>query len=106
MPQRTGTFGSGPLDLDLTIWTYPDLDLIWCVGFGSGGSDLFSWRAAAHVAGIGVPRRGFAGVGGTPGVKTERGWVGDAPHAMRDPLDQDLRAQDEGVRRSNLGRWF
>jgi len=38
-----------------------------------------------------LPRRrrtALAGVhiSGVPGLKTKRAWVGDAPHAMRDPL--------------------
>ena len=46
-PGRNGIFAYGPSDLDLTIRTYPDLDLISRVSFGSGGSGRLGARAAA-----------------------------------------------------------
>jgi len=44
-------FAYGPSDLDPTIRTYPDLDLISRVSFGSGGSGHLGARAAALLAG-------------------------------------------------------
>jgi hypothetical protein len=37
---RTGIFCLEPLDLDLAVWIYHDLDLILTVGFELCGSDL------------------------------------------------------------------
>ena len=44
-------FAYGPSDLDPTIRTYPDLDLISRVNFGSGGSGIWARGAAALLAG-------------------------------------------------------
>ena len=44
-------FAYGPPDLDPTIRTYPDLDLISHVNFGSGGSGIWARGAAALLAG-------------------------------------------------------
>ena len=44
-------FAYGPSDLDPTIRTYPDLDLISHVNFGSGGSGIWARGAAALLAG-------------------------------------------------------
>ena len=49
-PGRNGILAYGPSDLDPTIRTYPDLDLISRVSFGSGGSGRLGARAAARVA--------------------------------------------------------
>jgi len=50
-PGRNGILAYGPSDLDPTIWTYPDLELISRVSFGSGGSGHLGARAAALLAG-------------------------------------------------------
>ena len=53
-PGRNGILAYGPSDLDPTIRTYPDLDLISRVSFGSGGSGRLGAQAAARVAGLEV----------------------------------------------------
>ena len=63
-PQRTGTRGYRPSDLDLAARTRFVLDLISRVGFRSGSSGRKGVRAAVGLAGDAFPRRGFAGVGG------------------------------------------
>jgi len=51
-------------------------------GRGGRGAESPEPIPAAALRG-GLPAFGISGV---PGLKTERAWVGDVPHAMRDPL--------------------
>ena len=60
-PQRTGTRGYRPSDLDLAARTRFVLDLISRVGFRSGSSGRKGVRAAAGLAGDVFPRWGFTG---------------------------------------------
>ena len=83
-------FAYGPSDLDPTIRTYPDLDLISRVSFGSGGSDRIRPLAAALLAGEPFPAAARFGnspeftVNGAPGVDLTRAWVGKDKCGMRD----------------------
>ena len=51
----------GPPDLDPTIRTYPDLDLISRVKIGSGGSGRLGARSGGAARRSRAPRRSFAG---------------------------------------------
>ena len=85
--RRTGNYGSGPSDLDLTIQTYPDLDLILSVGFGSNGSRRLSrggGRRPLPVAARLGNSPDFTEIG-APGVKMARVWVWDDLHDTHDP---------------------
>ena len=61
IPGRTGIHGSRPPDLDLTIRTNPDPDLIPCVGYGSCGSEPTPATAAAELAGKPFPAAALHG---------------------------------------------
>ena len=79
-PQRTGTRGYRPSDLDLAARTRFVLDLISFVGFRTGGSGRKGVRAAAGLAGAELLRRSSAGVGQIGrsearfGLRFGRGW--------------------------------
>jgi len=60
-------FAYGPSDLDPTIRTYPDLDLISRVKIGSGGSGHLGARSGGAARRSKAPRRSFTG-GSNPDV--------------------------------------
>ena len=100
-PRRTGIFGSGPSDLDLTIRTYPDLDLILGVDFGSNESGRFSRGGGGAQRRRPLPTAERVGNSpdfteiGAPGIETARVRFWDDLRDTRDPpvhLEQGFRA--------------
>ena len=103
-PQRTGTRGYRPSDLDLAAHTRFVLDLISRVGFRSGGSGREGVRAAAGLAGAELLRRGFAGAGRSRGYRGSFGLRFGAKertrHAWSTGVDSGvLRGSEQGARR-------
>ena len=76
-PGRNGILAYGMSDLDPMIRTYPDLDLISRVSFGSGGSERLGRAGGGAARRSRASRRSFTG-GSNPGVPVAdlgRGWV-------------------------------
>ena len=98
-PGRTGIFGYGPLDRDLTAQDGSGLDLIWRADSGSGGQGWVGARdgGAGHRSPLlrGGATRGSPdfGVLGVPGLGLGRGLAVGHHHGMRKALVA-------------MGRWF
>src|SRR6185312_8844574 len=75
-------FAYGPPDLDPTIRTYPDLDLISRVKIGSGGSGHLGAQSGGAARRSRAPRRSFTG-GSNPGVRVVASDRGLAPAQAR-----------------------
>jgi len=110
IPGQTGIHGSRPPDLDLTIWTNPDLDLIPCVGYRSCGSEPTPATAAAELAGKPFPAAALHGNSPeladscVPRAKSAGVRVGDDQRDLRKPPGSSAGSAGVGVRvRSGRG---
>ena len=110
IPGQTGIHGSRPPDLDLTIRTNPDLDLIPCVGYGSSGSEPTPATAAAELAGKPFPAAALHGNSPeladscVPWAKSAGVRVGDDQRDLHKPPGSSAGSAGVGVRvRSGRG---